>query len=69
MNSYDNIRHDLSDASFSVTTAIELLDGIKQDGSEKNQDLHALITRLEQVRDELDGLRQQVTEVERQIPA
>jgi prefoldin subunit 5 len=69
MNSYDNIRHDLSDASFSVTTAIELLDGIKQDGSEKNPDLHALITRLEQVRDQLDGLRQQVTEVERQIPA
>lgn len=63
MNTYDNIRHDLSDASFSVTTAIELLNGIEQDG-EENQALATLIARLEQVRDELDGLRLQVTEVE-----
>lgn len=66
MNTYDNIRHDLSDASFSVTTAIELLNGIEQDG-EENQTLATLIARLEQVRDELDGLRLQVTEVEGQI--
>lgn len=69
MNSYDNIRHDLSDASFSVTTAIELLDGIDEDGGAENQTLHDLIARLEQVRDELDKLREQVTEVEGQIPA
>lgn len=69
MNSYDNIRHDLSDASFSVTTAIELLNGIEQDGGENNQDLARLIAKLEQVRDELEGLRLQVTEVEGQITA
>ncbi|MEW6646864.1 MAG: hypothetical protein AB1450_06675 [Pseudomonadota bacterium] len=69
MNSYDNIRHDLSDASFSVTTAIELLSGIDEDGGENNQSLHDLIARLEQLRNELDGLREQVTVVESQIPA
>lgn len=69
MNSYDNIRHDLSDASFSVTTAIELLSGIDEDGGENNQSLHDLIARLEQLRNELDSLREQVTVVESQIPA
>ncbi len=69
MNSYDNIRHDLSDASFSITTAIELLNGIEQDGGAENQAIHALIARLEQVCKELDGLREQVTVVEGQIPA
>jgi hypothetical protein len=69
MNSYDNIRHDLSDASFSVTTAIELLHGIAQDGGAENQALHDLIARLEQVCNELDGLSMKVTEVESQIPA
>ncbi|GAB4288204.1 MAG: hypothetical protein Kow0096_00400 [Thiohalomonadaceae bacterium] len=69
MNSYDNIRHDLADASFSVTTAIELLSGIDEDGGENNQTLHDLIARLEQLRNELDGLREQVTVVESQIPA
>ncbi|WP_127477684.1 hypothetical protein [Sulfurivermis fontis] len=69
MNSYDNIRHDLSDASFSITTAIELLSGIDEDGGENNQTLHDLIARLERLRNELDDLREQVTVVESQLPA
>jgi len=69
MNTYDNIRHDLSDASFSVTTAIELLNGIEDDGAEDTPALAELIAKLEQVRDELEGLRLQVTVVEGQITA
>lgn len=69
MNTYDNIRHDLSDASFSVTTAIELLNGIEDDGGADTPALAELITKLERVRDELEGLRLQVTAVEGQITA
>ncbi len=69
MNSYDNIRHDISDASFCVTTAIELLSGMEQDGPPQNQAMRDLIASLERVRNELDGLGQKVTEVEQQVPA
>jgi hypothetical protein len=69
MNSYDNIRHDISDASFCVTTALELLSGMAQDGPAQNQAMSDLIASLERVRDELEGLGQKVTEVEHQVPA
>lgn len=69
MNSYDNIRHDISDASFCVTTAIELLSGMEQDNAAQNQAMRDLIAGLERVRNELEGLGAKVTEVEQHVPA
>lgn len=64
MNSYDNIRHDISDASFSVTTAIELLSGMEQDGDNDGPALQALISQLERIRDELETIGQQVADAQ-----
>lgn len=64
MNSFDNIRHDISDASFSVTTAIELLSGMEQDGGDNGVALHELVARLERIRQELETIGRQVAEAE-----
>ncbi len=63
MDIFDNIQHDLSDATFCVTTAIELLSGIEEDGAQQDQRLHALIARLQEVKSNLDDAHREVTDV------
>jgi len=67
MDTFDNIQHDLSDATFSVTTAIELLSGIEQDKGKANAVLHELIEKLTEVRHHLDDAHERVTEVRREV--
>ncbi len=63
MDIFDNIQHDISDAVFCVTTAIELLNGIEEDGTQQNQRLHDLIVRLQDVKSTLDDAQREVTDV------
>lgn len=63
MDIFDNIQHDLSDAAFCVTTAIELLSGIEEDGARQNQRLRTLIARLQEVKNNLDDAHREVTDV------
>ena len=63
MDIFDNIQHDISDATFCVTTALELLSGIEQDGTQQDQRLHDLIDRLQNVKSGLDDVHRQVAQV------
>ena len=67
MDTFDNIQHDLSDAAFSVTTAIELLSGIEQDNGQPHPVLHELIGKLEDVKGRIDDAHQRVTEVRQHV--
>jgi len=61
MDTFDNIQHDLSDAAFSVTTAIEL------DNGQPHPVLHELIGKLEDVKGRIDDAHQRVTEVRQHV--
>lgn len=63
MDIFDNIQHDISDAVFCVTTAIELLSGIEEDGIKQDQRLRSLITRLQDVKSHLDDAHREVADV------
>ncbi len=65
MDIFDNIRHDLSDASFCVTTAIELLSGIERDRADNGQALHQLIDRLQGLCVDLDNASAEVAKVQK----
>ncbi len=67
MDTFDNIQHDLSDAAFSVTTAIELLSGIEHDNGKPHPLLHELIGRLEEVKGRLDDAHQSVDTVRQHV--
>lgn len=60
MNVIDSIQHDLLDANLSLTTAIELLSSMEQDGGQQNLALHELIDQLCGLKDELDAACQRV---------
>ena len=63
MTGLENAQHDLSDAQFSLETAIELLDSIEHDGSGQPQQLHAVIDHLRNIKSELDTSFSQLLEL------
>lgn len=54
MTGLENAQHDLSDAQFSLQTAIELLDSIDHDDPQMPAQLHAVIDHLRSIKSELD---------------
>lgn len=54
MTGLENAQHDLSDAQFSLETAIELLDSLEHDGAAMPQQLHAVVDHLRSIKSELD---------------
>lgn len=54
MTGLENAQHDLSDAQFSLETAIELLDSIEHDEPAMPQQLQNLIESLRNIKSELD---------------
>ena len=53
MNGLENAQHDLSDAQFSLETAIELLSSIDSDRSTREAELHSVIEHLQSIKAEL----------------
>ncbi|MEN8170000.1 MAG: hypothetical protein ABFS08_07235 [Pseudomonadota bacterium] len=64
MTGLENVQHDLTDAQFSLETAIELLDNIEHDGSVTP--LHAVIEHLRSVKSELDLSFDQLKDLQQQ---
>jgi hypothetical protein len=54
MTGLENAQHDLSDAQFSLETAIELLDSIEHDDSTMPAQLHTVVDHLRSIKSELD---------------
>lgn len=53
MNGLENAQHDLSDAQFSLETAIELLNSIDSDTQAREPELHTVIEHLLTIKTEL----------------
>lgn len=53
MNGLENAQHDLSDAQFSLETAIELLSSIDTDTKAIEPELHTVIEHLTSIKGEL----------------
>ncbi len=67
MTGLENAQHDLSDAQFSLETAIELLDSIDHDASSAvPQQLHEVIDHLRNVKLELDTSFSQLIELQQE---
>ncbi len=54
MDAIENAQHDLTEATLSVETAIELLASLEQDGSEHAQELRQILRELERVKEGLE---------------
>ena len=52
MTGLENAQHDLTDAQFSIETAIDLLDSIEHDGP--GMPLHGVVEHLRSIKSELD---------------
>jgi hypothetical protein len=66
MTGLENAQHDLTDAQFSLETAIELLDSIDHDGFTVPQQLHGVIAHLRTIKTELDMSFNQLLELQQQ---
>ncbi len=64
MTGLENAQHDLTDAQFSLETAIELLDSIDHDGPA--MPLHEVIEHLRSIKSELDNSFTQLLELQQQ---
>ncbi|MCW8829171.1 MAG: hypothetical protein OQK94_08955 [Gammaproteobacteria bacterium] len=53
MNGLENAQHDLSDAQFSLETAIDLLSSIDTDIDTQGSELQSVIEHLQRLRSEL----------------
>ena len=53
MTGIENAQHDLSDAQFSLETAIDLLSSINEDHRAQDPELHTLIQHLVTIKSEL----------------
>jgi len=53
MNGLENAQHDLSDARFSLETAIDLLSSIDSDHGTAEPELHSVIEHLLSIKSEL----------------
>lgn len=54
MNGLENAHHDLSDASFCLETAIELLASISEEDQAKGIELTQIVSQLQQLKSGLD---------------
>ena len=64
MTGLENAQHDLTDAQFSLETAIELLDSL--DHEDSTTPLHMVIEHLRSIKSELDQSFNQLTELQQQ---
>ena len=67
MTGIENAQHDLSDAQFSLETAIELLNSINADGSAREAGLNNVIQHLLSIKSELADSFAQLQSVQTQI--
>jgi hypothetical protein len=64
MTGLENAQHDLSDAQFSLETAIELLDSLDHDTTATvPPQLHAVVEHLRNIKSELDTSFTQLMEI------
>lgn len=66
MNGIENAQHDLSDASFCLDTAIELLTSIGNDESAETE-LSAVLRRLQELKSGLDESTQLLAAVQTKL--
>lgn len=64
MTGLENAQHDLTDAQFSLETAIDLLNSIEHDGPA--MPLHGVIEHLRSIKSELDVSFSQLVELKQQ---
>ena len=64
MNGIENAQHDISDARFSVDTAIELLSGIGKDTQDDAAELSAVIEKLMELKGGLDDTYHRLASVQ-----
>lgn len=64
MTGIENAQHDLSDAQFSIETAIELLSCIDHDDPAPTEELHRVIARLQEIKGELAASFEKLTSVQ-----
>lgn len=67
MTGIENAQHDLSDAQFSLETAIDLLSSINEDCSNQESELHNVIRHLESIKSELATSFAQLQSVQTKI--
>lgn len=67
MNGLENAQHDLSDARFSLETAIDLLSSIDSDIKVDEPDLHSVIEHLVSIKSELTSSFEKLQDVSGRI--
>lgn len=65
MNGIENAQHDISDASFSLETAIELLNSIGAETS--NTELATLVAELKHLKEDLERSQKQLVSLQGQL--
>ena len=68
MTGLENAQHDLSDAQFSLETAIELLGSIEQEYTTMPPQLHLVVEHLRSIESELELSFNQLLELQQQAP-
>lgn len=67
MTGLENAQHDLTDAQFSLETAIDLLSSINEDHSAQDPELHTVIQHLVSIKSELASKLEQLQSVSTRI--
>lgn len=67
MTGLENAQHDLSDAQFSLETAIDLLSSINEDSQSQAPELHDVIQHLVSIKNELADSFAQLKSVQSKI--
>ncbi len=67
MTGIENAQHDLSDAQFSLETAIDLLSSINEDCNSQETELHTVIQHLMSIKSELATSFAQLQSVQTKI--
>jgi hypothetical protein len=68
MNGIENAQHDLSDARFSLETAIDLLSSIGHDGGDGDAELVRLVEQLRTLKTGLDSSHERLIAIADHIP-
>lgn len=66
MTELENAQHDLSDAQFSLETAIELLGSIEQEDPAMPEQLHQVVESLRHIKSELELNFSQLSKLQQQ---
>lgn len=67
MTGIENAQHDLSDAQFSLETAIDLLSSINEDCQAQTPELHSVIQHLMNIKGELATSYAQLKKVQTKV--